>query len=66
MFHAIPKLMSRDKERVAVFQRYWNLKVSPGEVVYGHSQSGKERVDLVKRAGYSPPSINSHSKSVFV
>jgi hypothetical protein len=66
MFHAVPKLMSRNKERVAVFQRYWNLKVSPGEVVYGHSQSGKERVDLVKRAGYSPPSVNFHSKSVFV
>ena len=66
MFHAIPRLMSRNKERVAVFQRHWNLKVSPGEVVFGHSQSGKERVDLVKRAGYSPPSINFHSKSVFV
>ncbi|MFL2952027.1 MAG: DEAD/DEAH box helicase family protein [Candidatus Thalassarchaeaceae archaeon] len=65
MFHAVPKKLCRNMEDAKVFERQWNWKVSPGEVQYGHSRSGKEMVSEIKRAGLSPRS-STHKKSVFL
>ena len=51
MFHSVPKVLCKNKE-AAVFQKHWNDRVSPGEVMYGHSKSGKQMVSAIKdRAG---------------
>ena len=65
MFHAVPRDLCRNLEDAKVFERQWNWKVSPGEVQYGHSRSGKEMVREIKRAGLSPRS-STHKKSVFL
>jgi len=65
MFHAVPRKLCRNMEDAKVFERQWNWKVSPGEVQYGHSRSGKEMVSEIKRAGLSPRS-STHKKSVFL
>ena len=65
MYHAVPKILCRNIEDAKVFEKQWNFKVSPGEVVYGHSRSGKETVSTIKRAGLSPKT-SFHRKSVFL
>ena len=51
MYHAVPKRLCRNIEDAKVFEEQWNFKVSPGEVMYGHSKSGKETVSTIKKAG---------------
>ena len=65
MYHAVPRDLCRNLEDAKVFERQWNWKVSPGEVQYGHSRSGKEMVTEIKRAGLYPKS-STHKKSVFL
>ena len=65
MFHAVPRKLCRNMEDAKVFERQWNWKVSPGEVQYGHSRSGKQMVLEIKQAGLSPRS-STHKKSVFL
>ena len=65
MFHAVPRELCRNIEDARVFEQHWNWKVSPGEVQYGHSRSGKEMIGEIKRAGLSPRSL-PHKKSVFL
>ena len=65
MFHAVPKMLCRNIEDAKVFEEQWNFKVSPGEVMYGHSKSGKETVSTIKKAGLSP-TTSFHRKSVFL
>jgi hypothetical protein len=64
MFHSVPRKLCRNMEDAKVFERQWNWKVSPGEVQYGHSRSGKQMVREIKQAGLSPKS-STHKKSVF-
>ena len=65
MYHAVPKILCRNIDDAKVFEEQWNFKVSPGEVVYGHSKSGKDTVSTIKRAGLSPKT-SFHRKSVFL
>ena len=65
MYHAVPKRLCRNIEDAKVFEEQWNFKVSPGEVMYGHSKSGKETVSTIKKAGLSPKT-SFHRKSVFL
>ncbi len=65
MYHAVPKVLCRNIEDAKVFEEQWNFKVSPGEVMYGHSKSGKETVSTIKKAGLSPKN-SFHRKSVFL
>ena len=64
MFHTVPKKLAQNKEDAAIFQKYWNFEVSPGEVVYGYSQDGREQVRWAVEMNLSPRG-NFHSKSVF-
>ena len=65
MYHQVPKVLARNKEDAAMFQKHWNSRISPGEVVYGHSEEGKEYVAQVKQDGLVPK-VTFHKKSVYV
>ena len=65
MYHQVPKVLARNKEDAAMFQKHWNSRISPGEVVYGHSEEGKEYVAQVKQDGLVPK-VTFHKKNVYV
>ena len=64
MYHAVPKKLAQNKEDALIFQKYWNFEVSPGEVVYGYSEDGREHVRWALEQNLSPRG-SFHSKSVF-
>lgn len=65
MFHSVPRVLCKNKEDAAIFQHYWNQKVSPGAVMYGHSKSGKEMVSKIKKQGLVPQS-SINQKNIFL
>ena len=65
MFHSVPKVLCKNKEDAAVFQRHWNERVSPGAVTYGRSKSGKQMVSAIKERGLVPRS-SINQKNVFL
>ncbi len=65
MFHSVPKVLCKNKEDAAVFQRHWNERVSPGVVMYGHSKSGKQMVSAIKERGLVPES-SINQKNVYL
>ena len=65
MFHSVPKVLCKNKEDAAVFQRHWNERVSPGAVMYGHSKSGKQMVSAIKERGLVPES-SINQKNVYL
>lgn len=64
MYHAVPSCLANTKERAAVFQQYWNLHVSPGEVTYTRSANGKQLVEHAQMNGLVPE-FCLHQKSVY-
>ena len=64
MYHAVPSCLANTKERAAVFQKYWNLHVSPGEVTYTRSANGKQLVEHAQMNGLVPE-FGLHQKSVY-
>jgi hypothetical protein len=65
MLHAVPYALAKNKELVAIFQRYWNQHVSPGEAVFCQRGAGENVLDEARRAGQSPPAW-VHEKEVFL
>tara|TARA_B100000902_G_scaffold230361_1_gene218561 strand:- start:431 stop:3229 length:2799 start_codon:yes stop_codon:yes gene_type:complete len=65
MLHAVPKIFCRPRIRAEIFEIYWNMRVSPGELMYGHSQAGKEMIEEAKLSGMSP-SWSKNEKNVFI
>ena len=37
-----------------IFEIYWNLQVSPGVLMFGHSKAGKEMIEEAKLSGMAP------------
>ena len=64
MYHAVPSCLANTKERAAVFQKYWNRHVSPGEVTYTRSANGKQLVEDAQMNGLVPE-FGLHQKSVY-
>ena len=64
MYHAVPSCLANTKERATVFQHYWNLHVSPGEVTYTRSANGKQLVEHAQMNGLVPE-FGLHQKSVY-
>ncbi len=44
MLHAVPEVLSRNKELAARFQEHWNRLVSPGEVIFTRRGEGRELI----------------------
>jgi hypothetical protein len=64
MYHAVPKKLAQNKEDAEIFQEYWNFEVSPGEIVYGYSEDGRQHVRMALEKNLSPRGT-LHSKSIF-
>jgi hypothetical protein len=54
MLHAVPSVLAKNKDVVAVFQRHWNAYVSPGEAMYAHQGEGERLLDRAQREGATP------------
>ena len=65
MLHAVPKIFCRPRIRAEIFEIYWNMHVSPGELMYGHSKAGKEMIEDAKITGMAP-SWSKNEKNVFI
>ena len=65
MLHAIPSDMAKNKKLVAVYQRYWNSYVSPGEAVFAHRGAGERMVEEAMQNGMAPRG-RIHEKEIFV
>ncbi|NNF28786.1 MAG: hypothetical protein HKN73_16295, partial [Gemmatimonadetes bacterium] len=40
-YHAVPRLLGRDKERAQVFLSHWNRHVGPGSLIYTRREGGR-------------------------
>jgi hypothetical protein len=65
MLHAVPSSLARNRDRVDVYQKHWNLHVSPGEAAYAYRGAGKDILAQAHRSGQTPRG-RMHSKDVFL
>ncbi len=65
MWHAVPKALARNKDRVAVFQQQWNQHVSPGKAVFAQRAEGEQIIAEAIRDGLAPMR-KVHRKEVFL
>lgn len=65
MFHKVPSCLANRKVEAEWFEHRWNELVSPGEVFYAHSKSGKEAVKMAKENNLVYKG-NKHVKDVFI
>ena len=65
MYHSIPKSLCQNKEDAGIFQKNWNWFVSPGEVIYVHSDIGSKKLqNAIVNNLY--PQGSFHIKDVFI
>lgn len=65
MLHAVPSVLARNKDLVAVFEAHWNRYVSPGEALYAHHGPGKELIAQARRQGWASKA-RVHEKEIFL
>ena len=65
MFHKVPSCLANRKVEAEWFEHRWNELVSPGEVFYAHSESGKEMIKMAKENQLVYKG-NQHLKDVFI
>ncbi len=65
MLHAVPSVLAKNKERVTVYEQFWNRFVSPGEAVYAHRGAGEKMLEKARRSGQTPSS-EIHEKDIFI
>lgn len=65
MYHAVPSTLARHKDIVAIYQRHWNARVSPGQAVYAHHGEGEKLVADARQSGLTPRA-RMHRKEVFL
>ena len=65
MFYRVPSCLARHKEDAKRFEKYWNLLVSPGEVVYAHSKPGQAAMDYARKSGMVSQTVQ-HLKDVYL
>jgi superfamily II DNA or RNA helicase len=49
MLHAVPTDLGRNKDLVAIYQRWWNELVSPGEAVYALREDGLDLIQFYRK-----------------
>lgn len=64
MLHAVPSAVAKNKQEVAVFQKHWNVFVSPGEAVFALRGEGEEMVSQAKQTVESQTIV--HAKELFL
>jgi superfamily II DNA or RNA helicase len=65
MLHAVPSVLARNKELVAIFEAHWNRYVSPGQATYAHHGPGKDLVAQARRQGLASKA-RVHEKEIFL
>ena len=65
MFHKVPSCLANRKVEAEWLEHRWNELVSPGEVFYAHSKSGKELIKMAKENQLVYKG-NQHLKDVFI
>lgn len=65
MLHAVPSVLARNKDLVAIYERYWNQYVSPGSAIFALRGSGEELVQSARSTGQAPSAF-IHEKDVFL
>lgn len=65
MLHAVPAPLAKNKDLVAIFERHWNLHVSPGTAIYAHHGQGEQLVEQARQQGLTPH-MNLHDKQIFL
>ncbi len=65
MWHAVPSALAKNRELVAIFERHWQLHVSPGEAKYAYTGDGADIVKQARRQGLTPHGP-VHVKEVFL
>ena len=63
--HAVPSVLARNKDLVAVYEKHWNRYVSPGEAIYAHHGPGKDLLAEARRQGLSSKA-RVHEKEIFL
>ena len=51
MFHRVPSCLAGKKKHAKWFEAHWNRLVSPGEVMYAHSDEGKQAISFAQSSG---------------
>ncbi|MEM7456073.1 MAG: DEAD/DEAH box helicase [Planctomycetota bacterium] len=65
MIHAVPSALGRNKKLVAIFEKYWNEFVSPGEAVFAQRGAGRELLEQAVNEQANAVS-RLHEKEVFL
>jgi hypothetical protein len=65
MLHAVPSVLARNKDLVAIFEAHWNRYVSPGRAQYAHHGPGKDLVAQARRQGWASKA-RVHEKEIFL
>ncbi len=65
MLHAVPARLAKNKRLVAIYQKYWNQHVSPGQAVYGHRGEGERLIEAATQAR-QVPSSEIREKEIFI
>ncbi|MBC8325259.1 MAG: DEAD/DEAH box helicase family protein [Verrucomicrobia subdivision 3 bacterium] len=63
--HAVPKILARNKDRALIFQKNWNLHVSPGNVWFHTHDGTKSMLQEASEKDWLPDST-VHQKEVFM
>ena len=64
MLHAVPAALAKKKADVLVFQKHWNLLVSPGEAAFAHRGEG---LKMLEEALAEPQDSSIvHQKDIFL
>ena len=64
MLHAVPAALAKKKADVLVFQKHWNLLVSPGEAAFAHRGEG---LKMLEEALAEPQNSSIvHEKEIFL
>jgi len=65
MYHAVPSVLASSRERADVFQKHWNIHVSPSILTYARSNDGKSLLQHIRQRGLAP-NIGMHQKEVYL
>lgn len=65
MLHAVPAVFAKNKELANIYQRHWNIYVSPGDVVFAQRGAGEQLVEQATRKGQIAP-LQPHRKGIFL
>jgi hypothetical protein len=65
MLHAVPNLLAKNKDLVAIYERNWNRFVSPGEAIFALRGSGEDLLQSARTRGQAPSAF-IHEKDVFL